>query len=294
MKEISITGYNGLELYTRLYDYSQQPKAVVQIIHGMREHSGRYIRFAKMLEKHGYIVYCSDSRGHGKTCKKRTLLGHGEKDIYAECVQDQILISKFIKKTHPTLPLYIFAHSFGSMIAQSYIQECDLAEKVILCGTNNGNNFTYKLGLFLTNIQKLFISDTKPAKLIENTNKKLYASKFDRGNWLSRDDEIFDAYLKDPYCNAIFPISFYNSLFKNMTRINKRISKINKNLKLLLIAGDRDPVGEYGKNVIKLTNIYQKKDINASYIIYPGARHELINEINKDEVDQDILNFYKN
>ena len=292
MKETTILGYQNLQLYTKIYDKTKNPTAVVQIIHGMREHSGRYERFCEMLEKNGYIVYITDSRGHGKTAPSMQKLGHGNKDIYAECVEDQILVSKHIKDQYPNLPLYVFAHSFGSMIAQKYIQVCHLADKVVLCGTNNGNNGTFKLGKFITNIQKVFVGDHKTAKLVEKTNKSLYAKKFDRGNWLTRDEAIFDAYLADPYCRAEFPISFYNSLFKHMTKVNNGIDQIKKDLKIFLIAGDQDPVGDYGKNVVSLTELYKKHGIDAACKIYPEARHELHNETNRSEVDQDVVDFF--
>ena len=126
MKEIKLKGFNNLEIFTRVFDNVKDPKGVVQIIHGMREHSGRYIRFAEMLEKNGYIVIAPDQRGHGRTAKSLDLLGHGENDIYLECVEDHKLISEAIKEKYPNLPLYIFAHSFGSMVAQKYIQDCSL------------------------------------------------------------------------------------------------------------------------------------------------------------------------
>lgn len=293
MKEIKIKGYKNLELFTRVYDDVKNPKAVIQIIHGMREHSGRYDRFAKMLNENNFIVIASDSRGHGNTAPSLEKLGHGDEDIYEEVVQDQILISNYCKENYK-LPLYIFAHSWGSMIAQRLIQVSPLADKIILCGTNYGNNGTFKLGHFITSIQYLFGLKDKPAKLIEATNKKLYASRFVRGNWLSRDEDIFDKYLADPFCNAIFPVSFYKSLFKHMIKVNKTISNIKKDLKIFLIAGDNDPVGDYGKNVIKLANLYKKKGYISNYKIYKGARHELVNEINKQEVDKDIVDFFNN
>jgi len=291
MKEIKMKGFNNLEIFTRVFDNVKNPKGVVQIIHGMREHSGRYVRFAEMLEKNGYIVFAPDQRGHGRTAKSLDLLGHGENDIYLECVEDHKLISEEIKKQYPNLPLYIFAHSFGSMVAQKYIQDCHLANKVILCGTNNGNNATFKLGLLVSRVQAAFVGGKKPANFIEKTNKKLYASKFERGNWLTRNEEIFDKYLEDPYCNAIFPISFYKSLFGNMTKVNKSISRIDKDLEIFLIAGDNDPVGDYSNNVLSLTDLYKEKGVNAKAKIYKDARHELINETNYKEVDEDILEF---
>lgn len=292
MKEIKLKGFNNLEIFTRVFDNVKDPKGVVQIIHGMREHSGRYIRFAEMLEKNGYIVIAPDQRGHGRTAKSLDLLGHGENDIYLECVEDHKLISEAIKEKYPNLPLYIFAHSFGSMVAQKYIQDCHLADKVILCGTNNGNNATFKFGLLVSRMQAAFIGGKKPAKMIEKTNKKLYASKFERGNWLTRNEEIYDKYLNDPFCNALFPISFYKSLFSHMTKVNKSIPLIDKDLEIFLIAGDKDPVGDYSKNVLSLTELYKEEGLNAKAKIYKDARHELINETNYKEVDEDILDFF--
>lgn len=293
MKKTTIRGYKDLELFTRIYDDVKNPKAAIQIIHGMHEHSLRYERFAQMLNKNGYIVIATDARGHGHTAKSLELLGHGEKDIFSEAVSDQSYVSYWIKSQYK-LPLYIFAHSWGSMIGQRLIQQNFIADKIILCGTNIGSNISFKLGKLVTNLQSLFIKDTKPANLIIRANNKLYQKRFVRGNWLTRNEEIFDEYIQDPLCNTKFPISFYKSLFKNMASVNKYIKNIKKDLKILLIAGSEDPVGNYSKNVIKLTNLYKKHGLSAECKIYKGARHELINEINYKEVDNDIIEFFNN
>lgn len=292
MRTTKLKGFGDLELYTYVYDDVKDPKAVVQIIHGMREHAGRYADFCKFLEKNGYIVIATDQRGHGHTAKSLGMLGHGEKDIYAECVQDQKLVSEHISYTYNNLPLYVFAHSFGSMVAQRYIEVCHLPQKVILCGTTNGSNPTFWLGRTISTVQSWFVSPKRPALLIEKSNKKLYASKFERGNWLSRNETNFDKYLADPFCNAPFPISFYKSLFKHMTTVNRHINCINQDIKIMLIAGSNDPVGEYAKRVKSLFKKYQKHGLDVSCKIYNGARHELINETNKDEVYEDVLDFY--
>ena len=292
MREMHIKGYNNLELFTRVYDGVQNPKAVVQIIHGMREHSGRYDRFAQMLEKHGFIVVATDSRGHGQTAPSYKKLGHGDKDIFAECVQDQIKIGEYIKSVY-NLPLYIFAHSWGSMVTQEYLQKCHLAEKVVLCGTTNGNNSMFKLGKFLSAIISFFCGKKTPAKLISNVNNNLYQKGFVDGNWLSRDYNIWEEYKKDPYTKAMFPLSFYRSLFSHMTKVNKGIENIKKDTSILLIVGSKDPVSEQSKQVTKLYNIYKKHNLNVQLKIYEDARHELINETNKEEVDKHILDFYE-
>lgn len=291
MQEIRITGYNNLSIFTRVYDNVKNPKAVIQIIHGMHEHSLRYDRFARMLNNNGFIVIAPDSRGHGYTAKTKEELGYGEKDIFVECVEDHSKVSEYIKEKY-NLPLYIFAHSWGSMIAQRLIQVNHIAEKVILCGTNIGSDPSFHLGKLVTNIQSWFINDKKPANFITKINNNLYQKKFVRGNWLTRDEEIFDKYIADPLCTAPFPISFYKSLFNNMTKVNRKIKNIRKDIKLFLIAGDKDPVGNYSKNVLKLAKLFKKHKLNTTTKIYENARHELVNEINKNEVDQDIVNFF--
>lgn len=291
MKNFYVTGYNGLQLYCTEYANVQNPKAVVLVIHGMREHSGRYVEFAKTLNKAGFIVITSDSRGHGKTMKDKSEFGFGEKDIYAESVQDQLNIIEHIKQTYPTMPIYLFGHSYGSMLSQKILQVSPDLQKIILCGTNYGNNISYASGKIVSNIFKFFGQDKKPAKFFENISLDGWGKKFEHSNWLSRDNEVFFKYKEDPFCNGSFPISFYRSLFTNMTRVNKGIKDIDKNKKILLIVGSKDPVSNGGKLVEKLHKTYQKHGINSKLIIYPDARHELINETNKKEVYKDILEF---
>ena len=129
--------------------------------------------------------------------------------------------------------------------------------------------------------------------LIEKMCIKSYGKKFARGNWLTRDERIFDEYQQDEYCGGSFPFSFYKNMIKNMNKANKNISKIGLK-KVFLIAWNKDPVGENSKQVKKLYKIYLKNNIDAKIKIYQDARHELLNEINRDEVYADIVNFFNN
>ncbi len=291
MENFIVDGYNNLKLFCTKYEI-QNAKAVVLVIHGMQEHSGRYIHFAKFLNQNGYNVITSDSRGHGKTMRSKDDYGCGEKDIFSESIFDQLQIIEYIKKTYPNLPIYLFGHSYGSFLSQKLVQVSPDIQKAILCGTTFGNNFSYKAGLFLANILKFFGKENSKATSIEKMSLSTWGKKFENGNWLSRDNQVFEAYKNDPLCGGSFPISFYRSLFKNMTKVNKGIKQISPNKKILLIVGESDPVGSNAKLVRKLYKTYTKNGINASLITYPDARHELINEINKDQVYNDILNFY--
>lgn len=292
MQSFYFSGYNNLNLYCTKYDDVSKAKAVILVIHGMQEHSGRYAEFAQFLNRNNFIVFCADSRGHGKTMLSPDDYGCGEKDIFAESVWDYQLIIKQIQKEYPTLPLYLFGHSYGSFLSQRLVQVESKIEKVVLCGTTFGNNFSYVSGLILADILTAFGQANKKATAIEKLSLKTWGKKFENGNWLSRDNSVFEAYCADPLCGGSFPISFYRSLFKNMTKVNKTIKNINKNTKILLIVGDADPVGNNAKYVKKLHKLYLKNGISAQMVVYPNARHELINETNKSQVFEDVINFY--
>ena len=291
MENFYLDGYKDLKLFCTKY-IPEKPKAVLMIIHGMREHSGRYKEFAEFMCKKGYLVITSDNRGHGNTMKDKNEFGHGKfGDIYGETIEDQKLIVKYAKEFN--LPIYLFAHSYGSMLAQTLIQECPEIEKTILQGTNNGNNIVYKFGKIVGNLLRFFGKDNKPSSIFENPGKKSWG-KTHGGNWLSRDEDVYIRYKQDEKCNGSFPVSFYRSLMSHMTKVNKSIKKIKPTQKIMLTCGSLDPVGNNGKNVKKLHQTYLKNGVNSKLIIYPNAWHELHNEINKKEVFADILNFYEN
>lgn len=289
-KNLKILGFNDLELNTYVYDNVENPKAVVIIIHGMQEHCLRYKNFAQYLNKNGYIAIASDLRGHGHTAISKEYLGYGEKDIFTETLTDQLNIINYANQTY-NLPIYLFGHSYGSMLSQVLIQLTPLVEKCVLCGTANGSSGIMKLGNFVVNLLKPFKKETSKGGIIEKLCIKSYGKGFERGNWLTRDEKVFDEYLKDEYCGGSFPFSFYRSMINNMHNANKGIQKIGSK-KVFLIAGDNDPVGSKGKQVKQLYKLYLKNNIDAKMKLYKGARHELLNETNKDEVYKDVVDFY--
>ena len=207
-KNLKILGYNDLELNTYIFDDVENPKAVVLVVHGMQEHCLRYVDFAKFLNKNGYIVVMSDLRGHGHTAISKERLGYGEKDIFNETLQDQLNILSYINETY-NLPIYLFGHSYGSMLGQVLIQRTPLIEKAVLCGTTNGSCGIMKLGSFVISLMSPFKKKDKRGGLIEKMCIKSYGKKFERGNWLTKDEKVFDAYLKDEYCGGLFPFIFF-------------------------------------------------------------------------------------
>ncbi len=288
-KTIQVEGYNGLALHTLLFENVKNPKAAVLIIHGMQEHCTRYTAFAEYLNAHGYIVVASDLRGHGQTMKNKNDYGKGEKDIFAETLEDQKLLIKFILNRY-NLPLYVFGHSYGSFLLQFLVQQVPEIEKAVLCGTTNGGQTMFRLGRRLVGVMKPFKNKDKRGGIVEKMCITNFGKNFERGNWLTRDTQVFEKYIADEYCGGSFPFSFYYSMLTNMVKANHGISRIG-NKKLFLIAGENDPVGQKGVQVKKLFKIYLENNINAKMKLYPQARHELLNETNKDEVYADVLNF---
>ncbi len=289
-KTIKLLGYHDIMLHTYVYDEVENPKAVVVIVHGMQEHAFRYDNFAKHLNKNGFIVLANDLRGHGKTCPNKILRGHGEKNIYVESVIDEICVIKYAKETYK-LPVYLFGHSYGSMLSQSIIQHTRIIEKVVLCGTTDGDSFVMKLGDMVTKTLSTFKKKENISAFVEKMSIKAYGHRFPRGNWMTKDEKIFDKYLADEDCGGTFPFGFYWSLSKNMTKVNRHIDKIG-NKKIFLIVGSEDPVGSRGKYVKTLYKKYIKHGIDAKIKIYPNDRHELINETDRKQVYKDVVDFY--
>ena len=273
-----------------MWDNVKSPKAVVQIIHGMQEHATRYDYFAQFLNKNGYIVFATDLRGHGQTAKDIKVLGHTNGDIFKEIVSDQIIITEKLNKRF-NLPVYVVGHSFGSFITQRYIQVCALSNKAVIVGSSYTKTLLNKMGLLVANLTALIKGNHAEAKLVEKLSFGAYAKKFENGNWLCSDEEQFNKYKADPYCGTPFPICFYKSMLKNIVKNYKNLDNISKDQKVMLVAGECDPVGNYGKGVTKLYNEYKKHDVDVEIKLYAGGRHEILNEVNRDEVFEDILKF---
>lgn len=290
MKEVILTAKDGKKIFCSLWDKATQPIGVVQIIHGMDEHVKRYDRFANFLNKHGYVVFGDDHRAHGRTAANISKIGKpdGDKDLFKSIVSDEIMIAKHLKTTYK-LPVLTFGHSYGSFITQKLMEKPNFfTSGVCLSGSARYPLPFVALGLGVSFIgDKLFGPDA-PARLIEEFSpirgKNHGASK------LTRDKKQVILHEKDPMRAKYFSYGFYYSMFKNLMHFS---NKINKNLPILIISGDRDPVSMNGILAKKLYNIYkQEKATNLSMILYPEDRHELLMEINYKQVQKDILNFF--
>jgi len=294
-KEFFIKDQSGRELIGNSW-IIDNPIANIVIAHGMAEYSMRYDRFAKYLNSKGYNVYMLDHIGHGKN----QYLGQGvwPKNGFNLCVDnlDKVILS--IEKDK--LPIYLMGHSMGSFMVQFFIENYhhESIKKVVLIGSS-GPQFVYKLGGMVAKIHAIGKDGTKRSPFLNNLafssyNKKI-KNKKSNYDWVVANQEALEKYIADPECGFIPSINFFQSFLGNLAKLHKEknIEKIDKNKPVLLVAGIEDPVGNYGKAVKKLHDIYQKVGIPVEIILYENMRHEILNEIDCEKVYQDITNFIK-
>ena len=295
----SIIGSNQKEVFGNKWirEDSKTTKGNVVIVHGMSEYSYRYNEFAQFLNDKGYDVYALDHLGHGLNCPNKEGLGIWPRNGFDQCEDNVHILVEQLKKENPNT--MIFAHSMGSFMAQLFISKYSgSVEKVVLCGSS-GPSPLFKAGSVVAKIIGLFSNKNKPSKFMTNMSFGSYNNKYENVktefDWLSVNEENVSKYIADDYCGFTQSVMFYISFTENLAKIHnkKMIGAISKEQKILLIAGDQDPVGNYGKAVENLHNIYVNLGLDSSLILYKGLRHEILNEDNKLKVMEDVLSFFE-
>lgn len=292
----SSNGKNMINYY--IYkDDNVKAKAIIQISHGMCEYIARYEEFAKYLTKYGYIVCGNDHLGHGNSISKYDELGFFGKNGEDLLKEDLYKLTKIMKDKYQDIPIILMGHSMGSFIARYYIEEYSKdIDGCILSGTSAGYvllplakkiaKYTQKVcGPYHRSRFVKMLADIKSTARYKNG----YIKEFD---WLTRDRNIIDKYKNDRRCNFNFTLDGYCALFSVLEKVNCKDwgKNTRKDLPILVFSGDKDPVGDFGKGVKKVYNTL--KDLNFSDLklkLYPDGRHEMLNEINNQEVYKDIL-----
>jgi alpha-beta hydrolase superfamily lysophospholipase len=300
---LSVHTFNSHDNTTIAY-YKHEPdkeiKAVVIITHGMAEHAKRYSDFAGFLNHNAYVVYAHDQRGHGETAGKLDKIGFfADKNGWQKVSDDLAELVKIAKSENENKPVFVLGHSMGSFVSRTYLT--DHSEEVngaIFSGTAGSAGALAFAGNIMASLIMLFKKKTAPSPLMDNLsfgsfNKgfKPARTKFD---WLSRDEKIVDKYVADPFCGTIFSIRFFKDLINGLELVNKKqhAEKIRKDLPLYLFSGEKDPVSKNGKQVCDVFNMYKNAGItDIEMKLYPDARHETLNEINREEVYNDVLSW---
>jgi len=296
IEESWLTQSDGQEVYIKKWlDQKQPPIAVVQIAHGMAEHSGRYHEFANFLVSHGFVVYANDHRGHGKTGEKMGVMGYyADENGFERTVEDLKMINDQIHQTYPELPVFMLGHSMGSFLVRRFIQRYPKAiDGVIISGTGAGKGLAGKIGRFIAHLEIKRHGAKSESALMDKLSFGQFNKKFkNSGSWISSDPKTVQAYQEDPYCGFISTAGFYYDLLGGIELIHKRseIARIDQSLPMLIISGESDPVGDYGKGVKRVVKDYQAAGIQSiKLILYPEGRHEMLFEVNRDQVMEDIL-----
>lgn len=292
----SIVGAKGVEYKGNKWTIDNKVKKTVVIAHGMVEYSFRYNDFALFLNKNGFDVFALDHLAHGLNAESPEKVGYWPKDGFDQCIENVHLLIKKLKAEGREV--FLFAHSMGSFMAQCYIERYPgEVGKIVLCGTG-GKNPAAKMGAKIASLHaSCFGHANKPSKLLNNLSFSGYFKKVPNKrtefDWLSYDEGNVDRYIADPYCGAIPTANFFKSFIKGMSVVSdkKQIAKIDKNLKVLFIAGKEDPVGGYTETIKKLENDYKAHGIECEEHFYDKMRHEILNEAEKQVVYEDVLAF---
>jgi alpha-beta hydrolase superfamily lysophospholipase len=272
-------------------------KAVIQIAHGMAETAARYERLAISLTTNGYAVYVNDHKGHGKTAPSFEDVGYIGQAGFQGMLQDMAQLTQIIKSTHTDIPVFLLGHSMGSFLTQGYMQQYGTElQGVILSGTNGDPGALLKPGIFLAKLIAKLYGERHKSKTLNylvsgnyNNSFKPLRTPFD---WLSSDEIEVNKYIADPYCGTLFTASFFRDFFLFLQEIYQvqGLRRIPKQLPVYLLSGSLDPVGLKSKGVMNLIRAYEELQLqDITYRFYEGGRHEMFNEINRDEVTQDLL-----
>lgn len=289
MKTCVHRAHDGTELTTYEWAPEGEPRAALQIIHGMAEHARRYAHVAAAFNARGYVVRAHDHRGHGQSVESAAELG--DMGDWGRVVDDAHHINQELHRDHSSLPVVVFGHSMGSFMTQQLLYEHPQdASAWVLSGSNGKPPAIAAVGRVVTRLERLRLGAHRPSALLTKLSFGDFNKPFEgrtEYDWLSRDEAQVDAYVADPLCGFEVSTATWVGLLDALGAIASPANqaRIPKDTPLYLMAGSEDPVGDRGAGVRRLAEAYAKAGLtDVTTQIYPGARHEVVNEINRDAV----------
>lgn len=277
-----------------------KPRAVVQIAHGIAEHIDRYRPFMEFLADNGFVVAGNDHLGHGKSIRVPEEQGFfAEKDGWWRVVDDMDKLHDIMSNEYPELPYVLFGHSMGSFLTRTYlIKHPDKYDGVILSGTGHQSPALVLGGNAAASVMAKLSGAMGDGAELDSLAFGTYLNKIEnprtKFDWLSRDTEQVDKYIADPLCGFVGKIGLYRDMMQGIKFITdkKNIAQMNKEKPVYFMSGDGDPVGDYGKGVERAYKAFCDAGLHDVFMrLYPGGRHEMLNETNKEQVYQDILSW---
>ncbi len=277
-----------------------KPRAVVQIAHGIAEHIDRYRPFMEFLADNGFVAAGNDHLGHGKSIRVPEEQGFfAEKDGWWRVVDDMDKLHDIMSKEYPELPYVLFGHSMGSFLTRTYlIKHPDKYDGVILSGTGHQSPALVLGGNAAASVMAKLNGAMGDGAKLDSLAFGTYLNKIEnprtKFDWLSHDTEQVDKYIADPLCGFVGKIGLYRDMMQGIKFITnkKNIAQMSKEKPVYFMSGDGDPVGDYGKGVERAYKAFCDAGLHDVFMrLYPGGRHEMLNETNKEQVYQDILNW---
>ena len=294
----SSTGVNRIHARKCLPDGT--PRGVVQIAHGIAEHIRRYDDFMNFLAENGFVAVGNDHLGHGESVESPSELGFfAESDGWDRVVEDMDRLRDLMRRDYPDLPYIFFGHSMGSFLTRTYlIRYPEKYDAAILSGTGHQGKALVLGGCAAASLMVKRNGPRGDGKALNDMAFGSYCSKIANPrtpfDWLSRDEENVDRYMADPLCGFVAKVSLYRDMMVGIRFITsqKNIDRMSKEQPIYFMSGAADPVGDYGKGVERAYQAFCKAGLHDVTIrLYPDGRHEMLNEINKDRVYSDILNW---
>lgn len=289
-----LTANDGVEVFVHRWLPDAEPKAAVQIAHGLAEHSGRYARLAEALTNAGYAVYANDHRGHGHTANPGDLGYFATGDGWAKCLDDLWSLNRRIAADLPGKPIVFLGHSMGSFMGQRFCAEhSDALAGCVLSGSNGAPPAIAGVGRLIARFERFRLGPRGRSQLLQ----KMMFGEFNRRfeptrtafDWLSRDPAEVDRYIADLLCGFPFTTQLAIDLLGALGPLTspESVAKIRKDLPVYIFSGARDPVGA---NIDGLIDAWRRAGVQKIAVkLYEDGRHEMLNETNRDEVTRDLL-----
>ena len=284
---------------TKVFVYRWLPggrcTAVFQIIHGLAEHAGRYRRLAEALTADGYGVYASDLRGHGQTAIGPADLGFfAEHDGWRKCLNDIWEVNRIIAAENPGTPLVVLGHSMGATFARQFMAEHgDAMAGVVLSGCGGQPTPLALAGRLVARMEKLRVGAQGRSRLIQSLTFDSFNKPFEpartKFDWLSRDPAEVDKYVADPLCGFNATVQLWIDMLDALPGVSSSCAGIPRKLPIYVVSGSHDPVSAGTKLLEPMLKQYRESGLKVEHKFYPEARHEVFNEINREEVIGNLL-----
>lgn len=291
-KKVPFASGAGTELYRHIWRPKGEIRGILQLVHGMAEHIARYDGLAAFLAEEGFLTVGHNHLGHGEEAARQGFFAG--KNGWDTLLTDMHKVREDTQKEHPGVPYFLLGHSMGSFLVRCSLQSRGAGLKgVILSGTGAFSSLEVRMGQALSRSLMLLGLGSRPARIVDtlafSANNKPFAPAKTPFDWLSRDAAQVKAYVDDPLCGFVFTAKGYHDLFTGLNRLTRPEGAQDAALPMLFLSGERDPVGKNGAGMKKVVEKYESAGMKHITVrLYMGARHEVLNETNRQEVFSDL------